>query len=126
LEGAKTKMKIFIYVGIIIVVGILGLMVGLKYGTLNADSGNTQKFILNEDMIILDDSSDKIGELPKGTILYSIPDPWAEDSMLFKVYFRVYENDCSPINELAPMPNLKKYQIIEFFLKTKEWGKKRK
>lgn len=114
-------MKTFIYIGIIIIVGVLGFTIGFKYAELIADSGNTKSFILNDDMIILDDSTNKIGELPKGTILYEISDPWADKSMLFKGYFRVYSNDCSPIHKFSPEPSLKKYQRIELYLKTKEW-----
>lgn len=118
MEGTEEKMKgkKMIYFFITAFVGICGFFIGFKYAKLTADSGSEQISSLNEEMLIVNDQDKTIGTLPKGVVLYRIPDLWGDENF-YKVYFRVYNKDLSAIKKIEKPLNLKKFQRIEFILR---------
>jgi hypothetical protein len=119
----KEKMKVLIYIVSIVVFLIISFWIGVKYGKLQIDSGVQDKFILTEDMIILNSESKIIGTLPKGSILYDVLDPLAKETMSFKMFFQMYVEDDFPMKKKQK----RKVDIFECFgLRSKKWIDKNK
>jgi len=119
--GTRIKMKTILFILLTFLLIIFGFVIGYKYGRNNCEIYASNTYTLNEDMFILNDELISIGVLPKGIVLYAIPDPWGDKSMLFKVYLRVDTGDSYPICNFKPRQELKDFQLIEFYLKSKKW-----
>ena len=75
----------------VLVALILGFFGGRWWGILKADSGEQERYVLTDDMVILNSEGRPAGSMPKGTKLYFLPDsPFVDDPrMFFKAYFDV-------------------------------------
>jgi len=97
-----------------------GFFLGRFQARLTTDSGEGARFRLKEEMFVLTSDGEPQGQLPAGTVIYLVPDPFGDRTSIFKAYFETDVNDMGPIEQIHDEPR-HRYELERYWLKSKRW-----
>lgn len=109
---------LFVFAALVLIAA--GFFLGRFQARLTTDSGEGPRFRLKEEMFVLTSDGEPQGQLPAGTVIYLVPDPFGDRTGLFKAYFETDVNDMGPIEQIHDEPR-HRYELEPSWLKSKRW-----
>ncbi len=101
----------------------VGFLAGVRMTWGDAESVSAPRVRLTKDLMILTSSGEAAGTVPQGTVLYVVPDPFADKTSLLKLYLEVIATDEAGLSPLPAGPDESGQPLYRqtYSLRSEEW-----